>query len=177
MLLGDSASLTLLQPSCSKTQAMLSGVAQDDQPRLFVSPEHQGGVLLQKPFYVDFVGPGALLDGRIDAGYKAMYSIGTVHLSVAMTLEERSKARQQRLAYSCRLAEIARFYDARRRAIAIVQQMCEWVGEDNAQLMSPDLMGRLVGVFPKTIRAAWLQRAEHCQCQFLASDRRLDELP
>ncbi len=146
MLPGDDASLTLLEPSSRTVPFVLEGVRSEDHQQLFVSPGHEGSVLLQKPFYADFMGSGAIIDDRVDAGYQAMYPIGKIHLSVATTLEERSKARQQRIAYSRRLAEIARFYDSRRR------------------------------VLPKTMRMAWLQRTEHCQFKFLSSDRRFDEL-
>lgn len=175
MLPGDDASLTLFKPSSRTVPFVLAGLMSEDHQRLFVAPEHEGGVLLQKPFYADFIGSGAIIDERVDAGYQAMYPIGKIHLSVATTPEEWRKARQKRIAYSCRLAEIARLRDSHRRAIGIIQQMCAWVGEDNAQLIPPDLIARLVGVHPKTISMAWLQRTEHCQFKFLEPDRSIDK--
>ncbi|XGV99112.1 MAG: hypothetical protein ACAF41_09260 [Leptolyngbya sp. BL-A-14] len=130
---------------------------------LFVAPEYQGGLILQKPFYTDFVGPGAAIGASFDSSCTAIHPLGIVNFRVPTTLRERQQAYQKRIHYSDRLAEIASTYQASRRAALIVAQLCEWVGVEEAQKIPLELVAQMAGVSTKLIRTVWDQRAEHCQ--------------
>lgn len=125
---------------------------------LFLAPDCQGGLILQKPHYADFVGPGGAIGSSFDTNCTAIYVIGVVNFRVPDTAEERQQAYQQRMAYSTQLMEIAAELTPLRRAFAMLKQLQQWVGVTETQKIPTDLIAHLAGVLPKTAAIARQQR-------------------
>lgn len=121
---------------------------------LSLTPNSQGGLILQKPFYADFVGPGAAIGSSFDVNCTLVYAIGAVEFGVPTTLTERQQAFNRRMAYSQRLQAITVQEAPLYRSIVILNQLCKWVGAEEARNIPDDLVARLAGVLPKTIKVA-----------------------
>jgi hypothetical protein len=114
----------------------------------------QGGIILQKPFYADFVGLGAAVGSSFDVNCTSVYVIGAVKFCASTTYSERQQAFQKRMAYSQQLQEIAEVEAPLDRALLILRQLCEWVGAEEAKKIPEELVARLVGLLPKTVEFA-----------------------
>jgi hypothetical protein len=121
---------------------------------LSLTPGCKGGLILQRPFYADFVGAGAAVGSSFDVNCISVYAIGTVEFCAPTTLSERQQAFEQRMAYSQRLQEIAGEEAPLHRSILMLNQLREWVGAEEAKKIPDELVARLAGVLTKTIKVA-----------------------
>ncbi len=121
---------------------------------LSLTSDCQGGLILQKPFYADFVGPGAVVGSSFDVNCTSIYVIGTIKFSASTTVSERQQAFQQRMAYNHRLQEIAEIEAPLRRAFSILQQLSQWVGAEEANKIPDEIVARLAGLLPRTVKIA-----------------------
>ena len=121
---------------------------------LCLTPNCQGGLILQRPFYADFVGAGAAVGSSFDVNCTSVYAIGKVEFCVPATFSGRQQAFQQRMAYSHRLQEIVAEEAPLHRSILILNQLCEWVGDEEAKKIPDQLIARLAGVLTKTLKVA-----------------------
>lgn len=125
---------------------------------LRLAPGCQGGLILQKPFFADFAGSGAAVGSSFDIKCKAVYAIGQIQLLPARSFHERQQAYQKRIEYTQSLTEIASTLSPLHRAHLIVNQLCQWLGVEQAKKVPVELAACMVGVLPRTIVLAWRQR-------------------
>lgn len=121
---------------------------------LSLTPDCQGGLILQKPFYADFVGPGAAVGSSFDVNCISVYVIGAVKFSASTTFSERQQAFQQRMTYTQKLQTIAGVEAPLRRAFLILQQLSQWAGTEEAKKIPDELVARLAGLLSKTVKVA-----------------------
>jgi hypothetical protein len=121
---------------------------------LSLAPECCGAVLLQKPFYLDFAGPGAAIGSRFDRHCTAVYLIGTLKFSESITASERQLALQRRMAYAKQLEAIARMKAPFARARSIQHHLNQWLGIQEAKTIPDAWVAQLVGLQPETIAFA-----------------------
>jgi hypothetical protein len=121
---------------------------------LRLSPNCRGGLILQKPFYADFVGPGALVGSSIDVNCTSVYVIGTVEFDVPTTDAERQRAFQKRMAYSQRLQDISGVEAPLRRSFFILKQLFHWVGVQETHKIPDELVAQLAGLLTQTVKLA-----------------------
>ncbi len=121
---------------------------------LSLSPDCQGGLILLKSFYADFVGSGAVVGSSFDVNCTSVYVIGTVEFCAPATYSERQQAFCKRMAYTQQLQEIAGEEAPLRRSCLILQQLHQWVGAEEAKKIPDELVARLAGVLPKTLEIA-----------------------
>lgn len=133
----------------------------------------QGGIILQKPFYADFVGPGAAVGSSFDINCTSVYVIGPVKFCASTIYSERQQAFQKRMAYTQQLQEILQVDAPLERAGLILYQLCQWVGAEEAKKIPDELVAQLAGLLPRTIVFA---RKKSCQ-QTTYSDRHLTVSP
>lgn len=121
---------------------------------LCLSPECQGGLIIHKSFYADFVGPGAAVGSSFDVNCTSVYAIGKVEFCVPATYSERQQAFQQRMAYSQQLQDIVGEEAPLHRSILMLNQLSQWVGAEEVTKIPDELVARLAGVLTKTIKVA-----------------------
>lgn len=121
---------------------------------LCLTPDCRGGLILQKPFYADFVGPGAAVGSSLDVNCTSVYAIGAVKFYVPASYSERQQAFQQRMAYCQQIQEIVAEEAPLHRSRLILQQLSQWVGAEEGKKIPDELVARLVGVLTKTIKVA-----------------------
>jgi hypothetical protein len=122
---------------------------------LSISQDCQGWLILQKPFYAEFVGPGAAVGGSFDIQCKSIYTIGTVQFDLPADHGERRKAFQHRIEYIQRIQDILLEDAPISRADKLIHQLCAWVGLEDARGIPLEIAARLIGVMPKNIEIAW----------------------
>lgn len=121
---------------------------------LSLANDGQGGIILQKRFYADFVGPGAALGSSFDVDCTSVYVIGNVKFCSSSTYSERQQAFEKRIAYSKQLQKIVGMEVPSKRAFWILDQLYQWVGAQETQKIPDELVALLVGLLPKTVELA-----------------------
>lgn len=127
---------------------------------LALSANSQGGLLIQKPFFAEFAGPGAAVGGSFDVKCTFVYVLGTVEFQAPATYAERQEAFQQRMTYLQKLQEITSEEAPLSRARSIVNQLNQWCGIDEVNNIPNELIAQLIAVFPETVAIARQQRLQ-----------------
>ncbi|MBD2183251.1 hypothetical protein H6S82_18075 [Planktothrix sp. FACHB-1355] len=125
---------------------------------LYLTPESEGGLILQNPYYADFVGPGAAVGSYFDIKCISVYAIGTVNFHAPVTYSERLQAFQRRMAYIDKLKEILLEPSRLDRACLLLTQLCEWLGDDEVRDIPHKLTAKLIAVQAEIVKKAWQQR-------------------
>lgn len=121
---------------------------------LALTSDCRGGLIIQKRFYADFVGPGAAVGGSFDVNCTSVYAIGKVEFYAPTTYEERQQAFQMRITYTQKLGEILLELAPLPRAFLIINQLSQWLGVDKVKKIPPELIAQLGGVLPRTAAIA-----------------------
>lgn len=122
---------------------------------LALKPECRGGLIVQKSYYADFVGPGAAVGGSFDVNCTSVYVIGEVEFYAPTTYTERQDAFQKRVSYLKKLSEILSVHAPIHRACLIIRQLCLWVGVNQSRSIPVELIARLGGLMPQSVALAW----------------------
>jgi hypothetical protein len=122
---------------------------------LVITPDSQGGLLLDKGFYVDLVMPGAAVGGLFDLDCQAIHVIGTVQFYAPATRDDRAMAYQQRMIGKNALKRIILELAPLRRTHQIIQLLARKFGTDEIKKILPEWIARLVGVTPETVHVFW----------------------
>lgn len=120
-----------------------------------IAPDAVGGLLLIRPFYVDFAGPGAAVGGTIDEGCTQVIPLGRVQLRSLSSLRDREDAIDIRATYADQLVDIAQIPTAIERATALIHLLHQWLPGNLALLVSAPHAAGLAGVLPDTINRVW----------------------
>lgn len=128
--------------------------------QLAIAEDCQGGILIRKAFYNDFIGPGAAIVCRLDLK-GTLQTVGEVKFQPLQTSAERQQALLRRVAYLRTLANIARSPVPLRRSCQIVEQLCQWVPEAAARSLPAEAIADLVGVTPTAVKLAWRSQEFH----------------
>jgi hypothetical protein len=121
---------------------------------LTIAPDSMGGLLLIKPFYVDFAGPGAAVGGEFDRNCTAVYQIGTVRFQPLPTQRDRDDAIKTRITYAEQLSAILDVPHPLQRGRLIVEQLANWLPGNLSLTIPTEYIAALV-VLPQTIQFAW----------------------
>lgn len=122
---------------------------------LALSDQASAGLILQKPFHAEFVGPGAAIGGMFDVQCVTIHTFGQTEFVVPETLEERQQAFQRRLEDIATLQEICGDVPLQ-RAVAVLDLFRQrQFALDEIQTIPQDVLAKLVGVMPTTMEMAW----------------------
>lgn len=122
---------------------------------LAIHPKSRGGLILQRSFYADLIGPGSAVGGYFDVNCKSVYLLGDLKFYVPETYEERRQAVQKRISCIKKQQSIILVPTAVERAEMVIDLLCRWLGRAEAQTIPYELMSQLAGVLPKTTTLAW----------------------
>jgi hypothetical protein len=158
----DVTSPTLIDAS-SFTRLTLPYQSLQAESFLSLAPDCQGGLILQKSFYADFVAPGAAVGGSFDANCTGIYAIGKIRFCPLGSHGERQQALQQRMRCIEQLYHVTSAAAPLQRASLMLSQLCDWVGIHEASEIPAEWVGKLAGVNAKTVRLAWGKYWQDCQ--------------
>lgn len=148
-----------------------SGSSENKQPiemlkegqLLFLSKNSPAGLILQKPYYAEYIGPGAAIGGMFDLQCVTIHPLGQAELSFPDTLDERQDAFQRRMEDIEQMQQICEKDLPIERAVAVLEMLSQQFHQDEIQMIPNDILAKLVGVLPSTMAAAWQQvsRSSH----------------
>ncbi len=132
---------------------------------LALTTDCQGALLIQKPYFAEFAGPGAAVGGSFDIKCTSVYVLGVVKFQAPASLSERQQAFQQRMGYIKQLQEITSEQTPLRRARAMVNQLNQWCGVDEVRNIPNEIIAKLIAVLPETVAIARQQRPQELSIQ------------
>ncbi|NJK41196.1 MAG: hypothetical protein HC934_07280 [Acaryochloridaceae cyanobacterium SU_2_1] len=124
---------------------------------LSLSAQKPAGLILQKPFHAEFIGPGSAIGGMFDLECTTMHALGTAELTVPETLNERQDAFQKRVTNIETMQKICEADAPLDRATKLLEMLCRQFCIEEIQTVSNEVLAKLVGVLPSTIATAWQQ--------------------
>lgn len=127
---------------------------------LAIAPNSPGGLIIVKSFYADFAGPGAAVGSEFDRHTTAVYAIGPVQFYTPATRAERATSVETRIAYTERLSSILDIPVPLRRATLIPEQFHAWLPGQSLETVPAELISKLVGILPATVKLAWHSRKQ-----------------
>jgi len=122
---------------------------------LAIAPDSVGGLLLVKPHFVDFAGPGAAVGGEFDRNCIAIYQLGSVRFQALLGQRDREEAIQTRLTYAEQLSVILDVPHPLQRGCLIIEQLSSWLPGNLSLTIPETLIAGLAGVLPRTVQMAW----------------------
>ncbi|MEM9136862.1 MAG: hypothetical protein AAGB01_05890 [Cyanobacteria bacterium P01_F01_bin.42] len=113
------------------------------------------GLIIQKPFFAEFVSQGSAIGGLFDLQCVTVYTLGDVQITVPEHKEDRQSAFQRRIEDIESMQALCQADSPLERGIAILRLLCERFDQQQVQTIPNDVLAKLVGVLPRTIVEAW----------------------
>jgi hypothetical protein len=121
-------------------------------PRLLVIGESKrSGLILCKPHYAEFAGPGAAIACPGENGYVSVLALGSPDIVEVFTPEERQKAYSRRIQWVRWLNKIVTQPDCIQRVEKLVAGFNEFFGEQILADIPNEILALLAGVLPQTV--------------------------
>lgn len=118
---------------------------------LIVSHRRRNGLILCKPYYAEFAGPGAAVGGQIDQDCIAVLAVGNLLLSPPTSYEEQQRSYLIRRQWIRLTQQFTESKDPTERAQMILSQFENYFDMATLTGVPDDIFADLVGVFPMTI--------------------------
>lgn len=113
------------------------------------------GIILQKPFFAEFIGPGAAIGGLFDLKCVTIYTLGNAEFTAPSTQEERQLAFRRRIDNIATMQTLCQAEAPLRRAIDLLDMLCDRMGTHEIRSIPNEVLAKIVGVMPGTISMAW----------------------
>ena len=124
---------------------------------LAVCGSEGAGLIIQKPFFAEYVGTGAAIGGLFDLQCVTVYTLGEVTLTVPEDKEGRQSAFQKRIEDIEAMQELCQLDSPLERGVKILTQLCSQYDTFEVKSIPNDVLAKLVGVLPSMISEAWGQ--------------------
>lgn len=123
-----------------------------DSPFTALSAQRRNGLILCKSHHAEFAGPGAAVGRPCDFDCQEAIAIGTKWQLVALDSEdEQQTAYRRRIQWMYWLKKIAEKPNATQRAEALLLSFDAFFEPQAIAALPPDVLAKLVGVFPQTM--------------------------
>jgi hypothetical protein len=122
---------------------------------LAVTDGATSGIILQKPFFAEYIGPGAAIGGLFDLKCVTIYTLGQAEFTVPSTLQERQEAFRRRMEHIEAMQTLCQAEVPLRRAIDLLDMLCDRFGIEEMRAIPNDVLAKIVGVMPATVGMAW----------------------
>lgn len=117
-----------------------------------INARRKNGLILRKPYHVDFAGPGAIIGGLFDQEVVDIIPVGSLSLLRPEQSSERQKAYLIRRQWVKLLKQITDKPIPEQRAQVILNQFENWFDLETAAQLSDETFALLIGVLPQTVR-------------------------
>lgn len=121
---------------------------------LMVDRRRRNGLIIIKPFYAEFAGPGAAAGGLFDEDCQQVVPVGDISMLQPQSHQERQEAFLIRRQWIKLTQQFTDESTALKRAQALLIQFENYFGYSTIEQVSDDAFALLVGVLPRTIRMA-----------------------
>lgn len=122
---------------------------------LSIGGSEGAGLIIQKPFFAEFVSHGAAIGGLFDLQCVTVYTLGDVQITVPDEKADRQSAFQRRIEDIEAMQDLCQSDSSLERGVAVLKLLCEKFDHQQIQTIPNDVLAKLVGVLPGTIGAAW----------------------
>lgn len=122
---------------------------------LSVGGDDSAGLIIQKPFFAEFVGEGAAIGGLFDLQCVTVHTLGVVQITVPDEKEARQSAFQRRIEDIEAMQNLCQADSPLERGVSVLKFLCERFDKQQVQTIPNDVLAKLVGVLPSTIASAW----------------------
>jgi hypothetical protein len=123
-----------------------------EQKLLVVNPRRKNGLILYKPYYAEFAGPGAVVGSQFDRDVVQVLPVGNLSLIEPQNSKERINAYLIRRQWVRLTKQITDNPVPVQRAQVIINQFENWFDAQTAAQLPDEAFALLVGVLPQTIR-------------------------
>ena len=124
---------------------------------LAIGGSEGAGLIIQKPFFAEFVSHGAAIGGLFDLQCVTVYTLGNVQITVPGEKVDRQCAFQRRIEDIESMQELCQADSSLERGVSVLKLLCEKFDRQQVQTIPNDVLAKLVGVLPGTIGEAWKQ--------------------
>ena len=104
------------------------------------------GLILQKPFYAEFVGPGSAIGSVFDIQCLTLHTLGPVEFCALETMEDRQQAFKQRMSDIEQLQDLCQADSPLERAVAVLNMLCQKFNAAEIQTFPNDVL------YPRRLR-------------------------
>lgn len=125
---------------------------------LSVSEAPNSGLIIQKNYFAEFVGPGSAIGGMFDIGCIKIFTLGKVEFNTPITPSDRQQAFQKRIAEIEMMQNLCQSDIPLQRSITLLEMLCDRFSVDEIRMLPNDVLAKIVGVLPNTIAMAWKQK-------------------
>ncbi len=122
---------------------------------LAVTDRVTSGIILQKPFFAEYIGPGAAIGGLFDLNCVTIYTLGQAEFTAPATLEARQEAFRRRIDHIEAMQTLCQAEVPLRRATDLLDMLCDRFGIEEIRSIPNDVLAQVVGTLPSTIAMAW----------------------
>jgi hypothetical protein len=117
-----------------------------------VSSRRRNGVILRKPYHMEFAGPGAVVGGVFDRDCQSLIPVGKLSLDRLESSEEQHRAYLIRRQWVLLIKQLTEHPDPQERARMILNQFENYFDSASIAQLSDEVFAQLVGVLPCTVR-------------------------
>ena len=122
---------------------------------LSIGGSEGSGLIIQKPFFAEFVSHGAAIGGLFDLQCVTVYTLGDVQITVPEDKVGRQQAFQRRIEDIESMQDLCQSDSPLERGVSILNVLCQKFDWQQVQSIPNDVLAKLVGVLPSTINEAW----------------------
>ena len=119
---------------------------------LIISNRRRGGLILRKPFFAEFIGPGSVVGGNLDQTCTAIIPLGKLSLHSNMEPKDLHRSYLIRRQWVLNTRRFTELPDANDRGQQLLDQLEHYFGSNIIHQVSGEDLAAIVGVFPTTIR-------------------------
>jgi hypothetical protein len=131
----------------------VSGIVTPFRCLLAVGETKRGGLILCKPHYAEFAGPGAAIACLTTPGYSFIVAIGAPDLIEVIDPSDRQRAYSRRIQWVRWLQKIVLHADPVQRAEKLFLGFEEFFSGEVVSQIPDEILALLAGVLPQTIAA------------------------
>lgn len=136
---------------------------------LSIGGSEGAGLIIQKPFFAEFVSHGSAIGGLFDLQCVTVYTLGDVQITVPDHKESRQVAFQKRIEDIESMQALCQAESSLERGISVLRMLCEKFDRQQVQTIPNDVLSKLVGVLPRTIAEAWQHVSKNSSTESLDS--------
>lgn len=114
---------------------------------LSLSESYPAGLILQKPYYAEYIGPGSAVGGMFDLQCVTIHPLGKAELSTPETLDERQNAFQRRMEDIEQMQLICEKDLPIERAVAVLEMLTQHFYQDEIQMIPNEVLAKLWGFY------------------------------
>lgn len=126
---------------------------------LAVGEQKRSGLILCKPYYAEFAGPGAAIGSSVEQTHSLVIAIGSPDIIEVVNHQERQRAYGRRIQWVRWLQKIVAHPDPIQRVERLFSGFEEFFCSEVLLAIPDEVMGLLAGVLPQTVASARSQNS------------------